>query len=98
MAAPTGLQNHADELLIENARVYARRRQLQLAERLGFGIHGIVFSAENKSNFGKSVVKIHRYEEPYLRELSIYQRCWTRSGEIVGLTSDSWAPTTSLHY
>jgi hypothetical protein len=39
----------SDELLIENARVYARRRQLQLAERLGFGIHGIVFSAENKS-------------------------------------------------
>ena len=74
-----------DELLIENARVYARRRQLQLAERLGFGIHGIVFSAENKSNFGKSVVKIHRYEEPYLRELSIYQRLLDEGiGEIAG--------------
>jgi hypothetical protein len=64
----------SDELLIENARVYYRRHQLQLAERLGFGIHGIVFIAENKSNFGKSVLKMHRYDEPFLRELSVYQR------------------------
>ena len=27
--------------------------QLQLRERLGFGIHGIVFLAENKSNAGQ---------------------------------------------
>ena len=75
----------SDELLIENARVYARRHQLQLAERLGFGIHGIVFSAENKANVGKSVLKVHRYEEPYLRELSIYQRLLEEGiGEIVG--------------
>jgi hypothetical protein len=64
----------SDELLIENARVYARRHQLQLAERLGFGIHGIVFIAENKSNFGKSVLKVHRNSEPFLRELSAYER------------------------
>lgn len=75
----------SDELLIENARVYARRHQLQLAERLGFGLHGIVFSAENKSNFGKSVLKIHRYDEPYLREVSIYKRLRDDGiGEIVG--------------
>lgn len=75
----------SDELLIENARVYARRHQLQLAERLGFGIHGIVFSVENKSNFGKSVLKIHRYDEPYLRELAIYERLLDEGiGEIVG--------------
>jgi len=64
----------SDELLIENARDYARRHQLQLAERLGFGVHGIVFMAENKSNFGKSVLKIHCSEEPFLRELAIYER------------------------
>ena len=78
-----------DELLIENARVYARGRQIQLAEPLGFGIHGIVFSAENKSNlrksFGKSVLKIHRYEEPYRRELSVYRRLLAEGvGEVVG--------------
>jgi hypothetical protein len=63
----------SDELLIENARAYARRHQLELAERLGFGVHGIVFLAENKANFGKSVLKIHRMDEPFQRELSIYE-------------------------
>jgi len=75
----------SDELLIENARVFARQRQLQLAERLGFGLHGIVFSVGNKSNVGKSVIKAHRYDEPYLRELSIYRRLLEEGiGEIVG--------------
>jgi hypothetical protein len=64
----------SDELLIQNAHAYALRHQLQLAERLGFGIHGIVCVAEDKSNFGKTAIKIHRYEEPYLRELSVYER------------------------
>lgn len=31
-----------EEILIQNARAYASRHQLQLAERLGFGIHGII--------------------------------------------------------
>ena len=37
-----------DELLIKNARTYALAHQSHLAERLGFGIHGIVFIAEDK--------------------------------------------------
>jgi hypothetical protein len=75
----------SDELLIESARVYALRHQLQLAERLGFGIHGIVYAAENKTNFGKSVLKIHRYDEPFLRELSIYERLRDEGiGEVSG--------------
>jgi len=64
----------ADEFLIENARTYALQHQLQLVERLGFGIHGIVFVAENKLNVGRSALKTHRYEEPFLRELAAYQR------------------------
>ena len=64
----------SDELLIGNAGAYALRHQRQLAERLGFGIHGIVFITESKSNLGKSVIKIHRYDEPFLRELSVYER------------------------
>jgi hypothetical protein len=75
----------SDELIIENARVYARRHQLQLTERLGFGIHGIIFSAENKFHLGKSVLKAHRDEEPFLRELSIYERLMSEEvGEILG--------------
>jgi hypothetical protein len=75
----------SDELLIENARAYARRHQLQLTERLGFGIHGIIFSAENKAHLGKSVLKAHREEEPFLRELSVYERLLAENiGEILG--------------
>jgi hypothetical protein len=36
-----------EERLIQNARTYTAHHQLCLAERLGFGIHGIVFVAEN---------------------------------------------------
>jgi len=34
---------------IQNALAFASQHQLQLADRLGFGIHGIIFVAENKS-------------------------------------------------
>ena len=74
-----------DELLIENAHAYALRHELQLTERLGFGIHGIIFSAENKSHLGRSVLKAHRDEEPFLREHSIYKRLMSEEiGEILG--------------
>ena len=75
----------SDELLIENAQAYARKHELQLTERLGFGIHGIIFSAQHKSHLGKSVLKAHRDEEPFLRELSIYERLMAEEvGEILG--------------
>ena len=34
-----------EEILVQNAQAYASQHQLQLAERLGFGIHGIIFVA-----------------------------------------------------
>jgi hypothetical protein len=39
-----------DELLVQHAQVYARRHKLRLAERLGHGIHGIVFAARIARN------------------------------------------------
>jgi hypothetical protein len=63
-----------DKFLIQNAQAYALRQQVQLAERLGFGIHGIIFVAENNFKGGKTAVKVHRAIEPYLREREIYQR------------------------
>jgi hypothetical protein len=63
-----------EQILIQNAELYAARRKLQLAERLGFGIHGIIFVAEYNSELGKTAVKVHRSQEPYLRERDIYQR------------------------
>ena len=63
-----------EEILIQNARAYAAQHRLQLAERLGFGIHGIIFVAEDNSKAGKTAIKAHRSEEPYLRERDVYKR------------------------
>ena len=63
-----------EEILIQNAQTFASQHQLQLAERLGFGIHGIIFVAEDKSKAGKTALKVHRSVEPYLREPEVYER------------------------
>jgi len=63
-----------EEVFIQNVQAYAARHQLHLAEHLGFGIHGIVFVAENKSQGGKTAVKTHREFEAYLRERRVYER------------------------
>lgn len=63
-----------EESLIQHASDYALRHRLQLAERLGYGIHGIVFVAENNQQDGKSAIKAHRFPEPYQRERAIYER------------------------
>jgi hypothetical protein len=62
------------DFILKNALAYAAQHQLELAERLGFGVHGIIFVAENKSKSGKTAVKAHRELEPYLRERAIYER------------------------
>jgi hypothetical protein len=75
-----------EKAVIQNAIVYASQRQLLLAERLGFGIHGIIYVAEGKSAGGRSAVKAHREIEPYRRELSVYRRLQeTNVSEILGL-------------
>lgn len=63
-----------DEVFIQNALAYTARHQLQLAERLGFGIHGIIFVAEHKSKGGKTAIKVHREVKPYFRERAAYER------------------------
>ena len=63
-----------EEILIQNSRTYAAQHQLCLAERLGFGIHGIVFVAENNTKAGKTAVKVHRAVEPFQRECAVYER------------------------
>lgn len=63
-----------DEEAIANAEAYAARHQLRLIERLGFGIHGIVYLVEGNSELGTAVLKAHFQEEPYLREKAVYER------------------------
>jgi len=65
-----------EEILIQNAQAYVSQHQLQLAERLGFGIHGIIFVAEGKSTAGKTALKVHRSVEPYLREQNSESDNW----------------------
>src|SRR6266545_100338 len=63
-----------EEILVQNAQAFASQHELQLAERLGFGIHGIISVAEDKSKAGKTALKVHRSVEPYLREREVYER------------------------
>lgn len=53
---------------------YALTRGITLRERLGFGIHGIVFAAEDKAKPGFLAVKFHREHVPFTRECRAYQR------------------------
>ena len=49
---PPRLDAMSDEAFIQNALAYAARHRLRLGERLGFGIHGIIYVAEHKSHGG----------------------------------------------
>jgi len=63
-----------DEDLDSLAQRYALRRNIKLGERLGFGIHGTVFAAEDNTKPGFFAVKFHREERPFERECGVYQR------------------------
>jgi len=63
-----------DEDIVEKAEAYAIRRGCHLAGRLGFGIHGIVYTIEGNAHPGVAALKIHYAEEPYLREKDVYGR------------------------
>ena len=64
----------SEDAFMQNAVAYAARHRLQLMERLGFGIHGIIHVAGNKPDGGRTAVKAHREREPYLREVAAYER------------------------
>jgi hypothetical protein len=63
-----------DELLTQHADTYACRHHLRLAERLGHGIHGIVYAAERNAEPGNVAIKVHRSREAYERERDVYLR------------------------
>ena len=50
------------------------RGSIIFAERLGFGIHGVIFVAEDESQAGKPALKVHRSAEPYLSKREVHQR------------------------
>jgi hypothetical protein len=63
-----------DEDTIANAEAYAVRHRLRLLERLGTGIHGIVFAVEGNAEIGPAALKAHYSSEPYHRERRVYER------------------------
>jgi len=63
-----------DEDLIARAQRYARRHKAVLRDRLGFGIHGIVYAAQRNRKPGRSALKFHSRDETYYRERQVYRR------------------------
>lgn len=64
----------SDEVVMQKAFAYAASHDLLLMDRLGFGVHGIILAAEDKSGGGPVAIKAHREREPYLRERDAYER------------------------
>src|SRR2546423_9972736 len=63
-----------NEILIPNARLYASRRELELAEPLGSGKDGIVLVAKRKAQPADVAIKVLRWNEFYQREKQVYER------------------------
>ena len=63
---------------LRRAQAYAAAHGLALGEELGFGVHGIVFVAENQGEKRgaavRSAVKAHQREVDYARERDVYLR------------------------
>lgn len=64
-------------MLIPNARRYAARHQLELAETLGSGKDGIVLVAKHKAKPADVAIKVLRFDEAYVREKQAYHRLGT---------------------
>lgn len=60
--------------LVRRVTEYCRRAGLQLGPRLGFGVHGNVFTALSQSGPDPSAVKVHERERFYRRERDVYRR------------------------
>jgi hypothetical protein len=63
-----------DEELLVVARRHAAERGLRLRRRLGGGIHGIVFEAEDQRNPGRLAVKFLAEPDAFAREVAVYRR------------------------
>jgi hypothetical protein len=63
-----------NEELIEKAEAYALGNGTDLIERLGFGIHGIVFAEKSEDKPGTCALKMHHFFDPYARERDVYLR------------------------
>lgn len=63
-----------NDIAIKNAEAYVAKNGLRITARLGFGVHGNVYAAENKVKGDRSAIKAHLEPSPYQRECAVYQR------------------------
>ena len=63
-----------DEELDSLFQRYASKRDIKLGERLGFGVHGTVFAAQDNTKPGFFAVKFHREQRPFNQECRVYER------------------------
>jgi hypothetical protein len=60
--------------LLRRLQDHAQRRNLVLAEQLGYGMHGIVTAAKNQTDSEPLALKVHEREKEYRRERDVYLR------------------------
>jgi hypothetical protein len=57
-----------------NLLEFAAKHQLEIGQRLGFGIHGTVYQARELGTKRWTAIKVHYELEHYLREFEVYVR------------------------
>jgi hypothetical protein len=62
-----------ERIMHENIAQYAALHQLKIGRRLGFGIHGSVFSATTRGGVAVAI-KYFSELEPFIRKFEIYCR------------------------
>jgi hypothetical protein len=60
--------------LLHRGQDFANRKGLTLGDRLGAGVHGIVFNAKSKIDEGRLAIKVHERKADYCRERDVYLR------------------------
>jgi hypothetical protein len=63
-----------NQSLIPNAQIYALRRELELAEKLGSGKDGIVLVGKHNNRPADVAIKVLRFDEAYVHEKRVYER------------------------
>ena len=66
--------NEGKEDLLKHALRYAAVRGVEIAEQLGWGIHGSVWKITGKERSLAWVLKLHRHATPWRRERDCYRR------------------------
>jgi hypothetical protein len=60
--------------LLRRVQDYAQGNNLLLGEQLGYGLHGIVFTAKYQTKGGQCALKVHERDQDYRRERDVYLR------------------------